>query len=890
MKLSAVVVAAIGCWLALAVPVLGAPPAGPPYPDAVPGQRVYDYAGIFSPATEGEAEGIIADIDRRTGAQVAVYTQVKPQSESLARVNADAAALMNQWGVGRKGFDDGLVILFDMQANLQHGQVSLYAGSGYRAAYLSDAERQGIFDTRMKPFLAAGDMDGGLLAGLREIAARTRVLPPAGPPYPDAVAGQRVYDYAEIFAPETVSKAERVIAGIEHRTGAQVAVYTQVKPESDSREEADADALALMNQWGVGRKGVNDGLVILFDMHDNLQLGQVSLYFGSGYQAPFLSDGEHRSIVDDDMEPLLSVGDMDGALLMALRRIAAPPPGPSFPDAVAGQTVYDFAGIFSVATVAEAERIVSGIEERTGAQVRVYTQVKPESDSRERAGDDAQALMDQWGVGRKGFDDGLVILFDMQANLEKGVVSLYAGSGYRAAFLTDDERQAIFDRDMEPLLSAAYMDDALLVSLREVDASATPEHAGRLQQARQINALLAVGGILICVVLIGWIVVTWMRGGRDPFVIDDSSILMPAPPEGLTPAMATVLLTDRTSDRTVSAGLVDLSARGAIAFEVEKGAVGEYAGIGIRYLSDGDRVSDAEARLLRAIESHANYDQYVSPDDLWNLREAFGAFRGNLERGAVRRGWLKAVPSSVTVFWSVIGGIEIATSLVAGFLWLLLQASGLLVLVLGLALAGAVTLALARAMPSRTRQGAMLYAMLAAYRRTLRLSMTQARSMGEVVDAHALPWVTAPDQVMAWSIAFGLSDELRLLLERSKAEATGADGSVLRSRRRSGRKVAQSAGEEGNGMGLAGTVDSSSPHGLYSATAIPDPGSIVAALGSIIHASPPYSGGGGGGGGSSSGGASSGGSFDSGTSSSGDSSSSFGGGSSSGGGGAGGGF
>ena len=69
---------------------------------------------------------------------------------------------MNQWGVGRKGFDDGLVILFDMQDNRQHGQVSLYAGSGFRAAFLTDAERQGIFDNDMKPRLVDGDFDGAL--------------------------------------------------------------------------------------------------------------------------------------------------------------------------------------------------------------------------------------------------------------------------------------------------------------------------------------------------------------------------------------------------------------------------------------------------------------------------------------------------------------------------------------------------------------------------------------------------------------------------------------------------------------------------------------------------------------------------------------------------------
>ena len=58
---------------------------------------------------------------------------------------------MDQWGVGRRGYDDGLVIMFDMEYNLRHGQVSLYAGSGFKAAYLTNAERQAIFDDHMMP-------------------------------------------------------------------------------------------------------------------------------------------------------------------------------------------------------------------------------------------------------------------------------------------------------------------------------------------------------------------------------------------------------------------------------------------------------------------------------------------------------------------------------------------------------------------------------------------------------------------------------------------------------------------------------------------------------------------------------------------------------------------
>ena len=82
--------------------------------------------------------------------------------------------------------------------------------------------------------------------------------------------------------------------------------------------------------------------------------------------------------------------------------------------------------------------------------------------------------MDQWGVGRKGFDDGLVILFDLYPGLEHGQAILYGGPGYRAAFLDNGEKQRIYENEMLPRLDAfERVDDGVFrrVGL-EVDTSA----------------------------------------------------------------------------------------------------------------------------------------------------------------------------------------------------------------------------------------------------------------------------------------------------------------------------------------------------------------------------------------------------------------------------------
>ena len=84
--------------------------------------------------------------------------------------------------------------------------------------------------------------------------------------------------------------------------------------------------------------------------------------------------------------------------------------------------------------------------------------------------------MDQWGVGRAGFDDGLVLLFDLREDDPcHGQVQLYAGPGYAAKFLSNSERQAVFENDMLPLLQRCDLDGALLTAMQKVDAAATPD-------------------------------------------------------------------------------------------------------------------------------------------------------------------------------------------------------------------------------------------------------------------------------------------------------------------------------------------------------------------------------------------------------------------------------
>jgi uncharacterized membrane protein YgcG len=545
----------------------------------------------------------------------------------------------------------------------------------------------------------------------------------------------------------------------------------------------------------------------------------------------------------------VAVGTWLAIASIAAAATTAPPAGPPYPDAVTGIRVYDYAGIFSSAAISQTEQTILAIEQRTGAQVAVYTQVKPQSDTLDKANTDARALMDQWGVGRKGFDDGLVILFDMQDNRQHGQVSLYAGSGFRSAFLTDSDRQSIFDDDMMPLLKAGDFDGALKAAINGIDAAATPAHADQLNRARILNAIVGLGALVLSIWLVAFVLIRWYTHGRDPIYVDDKSVLMPAPPDGLTPAMATLLMDDRTSSRTVSAAMVDLAARGLIQFRQETAFLAKKTTVGVT--GKTATIGTPEAGLYSAICTWVGPDGFVETESMPQLATSVSTLKSDLEALSVQKGWLAGKPSRVVGLWIVVAVAEGLAAAPLIFWTLSVEASGGLLGGAALIVAAAITGVTAWFMPSRTQLGAMLRAMLAAYRRTLQYTMAQAQTMDQVVASKALPWVSTPDEAMAWGVAFGLNAEIDGVLRRS-VETPAATG--------------RAAGwypmwwVPVGGTSLAGGGGGASAGGAFSASAIPNVGSMMSAIGSI-GASTSHSGGGGFGGGGGGGGGGAGGGF-----------------------------
>ena len=522
--------------------------------------------------------------------------------------------------------------------------------------------------------------------------------------------------------------------------------------------------------------------------------------------------------------------------------------GPPFPEPVENQAVYDTAGVLDAATIGRVEASIDRIEADTGAEIVVYTQLVPDGVTSGETEAHAIALMDQWGVGRAGVDDGLVILFDLnQSDPCHGQVQLYAGPGFREAWLSNEDRQRIFENDMLPKLRECDMNGALLAAMDRISG---------VPGARVLNALLGlVLAPLILVGIIGFSLYRWWRSGKDPVYLDDPSILMPAPPPGLTPAAGAAVRDGKVTRRALTAASLDLAARGRIAFQAvpSEALFGGDPDLGIftRDSRPEDPVEQARLERVRRrpmddateflherLRGLGGGDGYIEPDDLLKLGTDVGDFNSRLEKHLVAQGWFREAPSKVTGRWSCSGILVLVGGIAAVVLGANLPSSGILLVGIALIVAAVCLFIVAAAMPARTKDGAVIVAMLEAYRRTLEKTMAMSRSMGQVVEASAIPLIEDPDDAVVWGVALGLQDEVEGVLARSAEDlATGRSTTPYL-------PLWYSAG------GMPGGRDSGAggwAPGMMSSSPIPNFGGMMAALGTIGN-SPASSGSGGGGG------------------------------------------
>ncbi len=118
---------------------------------------VNDFAGIISPDNKTRLEQTLSAFERASGDEVAVVTLPSLEGQPVEDV---AVKLFKEWGVGKKGKDNG--ILFLVAPNDRKMRIEV--GYGLEGT-INDALAGRILDEAAIPRFRAGDMDGGIAAG-----------------------------------------------------------------------------------------------------------------------------------------------------------------------------------------------------------------------------------------------------------------------------------------------------------------------------------------------------------------------------------------------------------------------------------------------------------------------------------------------------------------------------------------------------------------------------------------------------------------------------------------------------------------------------------------------------------------------------------------------------
>ena len=131
-----------------------------------PSTYVNDYAGVFYVTNKDMLENLLQEVQSKTTAEIAV---VALKSLDGGDINDFANRLFEKWGIGKKGKDNGILLI----AAIEDRKVRIEVGYGLEGL-IPDAKSGRLLDENVIPFFKKGNYAGGLANGARAIATADR--------------------------------------------------------------------------------------------------------------------------------------------------------------------------------------------------------------------------------------------------------------------------------------------------------------------------------------------------------------------------------------------------------------------------------------------------------------------------------------------------------------------------------------------------------------------------------------------------------------------------------------------------------------------------------------------------------------------------------------------
>ncbi|MGH8806819.1 MAG: TPM domain-containing protein, partial [Noviherbaspirillum sp.] len=127
--------------------------------------RVTDKAGMLDANQRATLENVLKEYEDRTGSQIAILLISKTEPEAIEQYSI---RVYDEWKLGRKGVDDGVLLVVAKDNPPALRRLRIEAGRGVQGS-LTDAQSKRILQDVIAPHFRQNDFYGGLAAGMSAI-------------------------------------------------------------------------------------------------------------------------------------------------------------------------------------------------------------------------------------------------------------------------------------------------------------------------------------------------------------------------------------------------------------------------------------------------------------------------------------------------------------------------------------------------------------------------------------------------------------------------------------------------------------------------------------------------------------------------------------------------
>lgn len=128
--------------------------------------HVTDQAGMLTPDQRANLEAVLTDYEAKTGSQIAVLLVKSTEPEAIEQYGI---RVVDQWKLGRKGIDDGVLLLVARDNPSALRRLRIEAGRGVQGV-LTDAQSKRILQNVIAPHFRQNQYYDGLVAGVGAIS------------------------------------------------------------------------------------------------------------------------------------------------------------------------------------------------------------------------------------------------------------------------------------------------------------------------------------------------------------------------------------------------------------------------------------------------------------------------------------------------------------------------------------------------------------------------------------------------------------------------------------------------------------------------------------------------------------------------------------------------